>query len=115
MPQSDCVQSRENDIRKRNLLLLIAEAGTVTELAARTGLTRGAIQHYKSGFRNIGDDGAQSLEDAMKKKRGWMDVSHIDKPHLALAAAIHNRLLDLPLTKLEALAILLGVKRSASE
>ncbi|WP_316868747.1 hypothetical protein [Ralstonia wenshanensis] len=102
------------DIRLRNLLLLIDEAGTVIELAARTGLTRGAIQHYKSGFRNIGDDGAQSLEDGMKKKRGWMDVPHIDKP-LALESAIHNKLLYLSPAKLEALAILLGVELSALE
>ncbi|WP_152524439.1 MULTISPECIES: hypothetical protein [Ralstonia] len=52
-------------IRRLNLHQLISEAVTVIELAARTGLTRGAIQHYKSGFRNIGDEGARSLEDGM--------------------------------------------------
>lgn len=99
-------------IRRLNLHQLINEAGTVTELAARTGLTRGAIQHYKSGFRNIGDEGARSLEDAMKKPSGWMDATHLEDHHVRAVQQIIERLLHLPRTKLGALSTLLDVALS---
>ncbi|BEU50333.1 hypothetical protein MAFF211520_06250 [Ralstonia pseudosolanacearum] len=99
-------------IRRLNLHQLISEAGTVIELAARAGLTRGAIQHYKSGFRNIGDEGAHSLEDGMKKPRGWMDAAHLEDHRVRAVQKIIEQLLHLPPTKLGALSTLLDVALS---
>ncbi|WP_199031676.1 hypothetical protein [Ralstonia sp. ASV6] len=96
-------------IRRLNLHQLISEVDTINELARRTGLTRGAIFHYRSGFRDIGDDGAHRLEDGMGKLRGWMDVLHLEPPRVQAAQKIIERLLHLPHTKLEALSTLLDV------
>jgi len=86
----------QNEIRQLNLSLLINEAGTINELAARTGVGRVYISHCKSGFRNIGDDVAHRFEDGMKKPHGWMDVPHIPDGHKMAAADVHSRLLKLP-------------------
>lgn len=86
----------QNEIRQLNLSLLISEAGTINELAARTGVGRVYVSHCKSGFRNIGDDVARRFEDGMKKPHGWMDAPHIPDGHKMAAADVHNRLLKLP-------------------
>lgn len=86
----------QNDIRQLNLETLIYEAGSIVHLAETTGLTRGAIQHYRSGERNIGDNGARRLEEGMGKPEGWMSVSHIPEGHKIAAADVHRRLLKLP-------------------
>lgn len=96
-----------NDIRKLNLNILIDEAGTIIKLAELTGLTRVAIQHYRSGVRNIGDDGAHRLESGMKKAQGWMDVEHIPDGHKMAAADVHRHLLMLPRPVTDVVAALL--------
>lgn len=96
-----------NEIRQLNLNLLIEEATTIMNLAARTGVGRVYITHCKSGFRNMGDDVAHRLEDGMDKPRGWMDIPHIPDGHKMAAADVHNRLLKLPRPVTDVVAALL--------
>ncbi|CAJ0680520.1 hypothetical protein R82526_00759 [Ralstonia mannitolilytica] len=97
----------QNEIRQLNLSLLISEAGTINELAARTGVGRVYISHCKSGFRNIGDDVAHRFEDGMKKPAGWLDIPHIPDGHKMAAADVHSRLLKLPRPVTDVVAALL--------
>lgn len=69
--------------RYSNLLLLIEEAGSVSRLEGRTGVTanylrqiknKNAIQNGKP--KGIGDKIAAKLEDGMGKPRGWLDQDH---------------------------------------
>ena len=71
------------EIRHDNLLLLIDEAGSTSELASKTGIAvsyllqiknKNAIQNGKP--KGIGDKIAAKLEDGMGKPRGWLDQQH---------------------------------------
>lgn len=103
-------------IRRSNLLLLISEAGTINELAARTGVGRVYISHCKSGFRNIGDDVAHRFEYGMQKPYGWLDDSHLEDGHAELMVRVIARLQQLSRKELEGfssiLDISLGKRRS---
>lgn len=70
-----------NEIRKLNLLILIAEiGGKKSELAAMAETDPAYISQILSTTakkpRNIGDELARKLETACNKPRGWMDTFH---------------------------------------
>lgn len=82
------------EIRHDNLLLLIEEAGSTSELANKTGIAvsyllqiknKNAIQNGKP--KGIGDKIAAKLEDGMNKPRGWLDKAH--SAALALPTQLH--------------------------
>ncbi|HHW7522415.1 TPA: S24 family peptidase [Mannheimia haemolytica] len=71
------------EIRYDNLLRLIDEAKSTSDLANRTGIAvsyllqiknKNAIQNGKP--KGIGDKIAAKLEDGMNKPRGWLDQVH---------------------------------------
>lgn len=71
------------EVRHDNLLNLIAEAGSTSNLADKTGISvsyllqiknKNAIQNGKP--KGIGDKIAAKLEDGMGKARGWLDQNH---------------------------------------
>lgn len=71
------------EIRHDNLLLLIDEAGSTSELASKTGIAvsyllqiknKNAIQNGKP--KGIGDKIAAKLETGMNKPHGWLDQDH---------------------------------------
>lgn len=78
------------EIRHDNLLLLIEEAKSTSELASRTGISvsyllqiknKNAIQNGKP--KGIGDKIAAKLEDGMNKPRGWLDRVHTNTTAIA--------------------------------
>lgn len=71
------------EIRHDNLLRLIDEAKSTSDLATKTGIAvsyllqiknKNAIQNGKP--KGIGDKIAAKLEDGMNKPRGWLDIDH---------------------------------------
>lgn len=68
------------DIRHRNLLVLLDEAGSAKKLSDRTGVPAAYISQLRHRAktpagkpRGIGDDVARQLESGMGKFPGWMD------------------------------------------
>jgi len=114
MQQSDYVQPDKKTIRRMNVRLLEKEVGTLTALGKLAGTSQSYLSQCvgKGAFRAIGDDLARRLESATNKPTGWIDDLHVDEPHLVKATAIHEQLLQLPLAKLEAIAILLEIELS---
>lgn len=77
--------NRLSDIRHRNLLALIEEAGSAAKLAERTGLAPAYISQMKNRTltaagspRGIGHDAARKLEAGMGKPEGWLDHADLD-------------------------------------
>lgn len=77
------------EIRYDNLLRLIDEAKSTSDLANRTGIAvsyllqiknKNAIQNGKP--KGIGDKIAAKLEDGMNKPRGWLDQIHSEQSNL---------------------------------
>ncbi|HDL3753719.1 TPA: helix-turn-helix transcriptional regulator [Mannheimia haemolytica] len=77
------------EIRYDNLLRLIDEAKSTSDLANRTGIAvsyllqiknKNAIQNGKP--KGIGDKIAAKLEDGMNKPRGWLDQVHSEQSNL---------------------------------
>jgi len=66
------------DIRLQNLRILIARAGSITDLAERVGTDRNYISQILSPTTkaNVGTRLARSLEAAFHEPRGWMDQVH---------------------------------------
>jgi len=70
-------------IRLKNLELLIAEAGSAAKLAERAGTNSSYISQVRRKMRtkkgtprSIGDSLASKLEHGMGKHQGWMDEPH---------------------------------------
>jgi SOS-response transcriptional repressor LexA len=70
-------------IRLKNLELLIAEAGSAANLAHRVGTNSSYLSQVRRRMptkkgtpRGIGDDLAMKLEQGMGKPEGWLDVPH---------------------------------------
>lgn len=76
------------DIRRANLEILIAEAGTLAAVADKADLhpvylnqVRNQAADTKTGRpRELGTRGARQLETAFNKDRGWMDEAHYGAP-----------------------------------
>ena len=73
-------------IRLKNLELLISEAGSAANLANLVGTNssylsqvRRQMPTQKGTPRGIGDDLAGKLEQGMGKREGWMDEQHLDE------------------------------------
>jgi hypothetical protein len=74
-----------NQVRLRNLEILISEAGSAAKLARAAGTNssylsqvRNQLPTKKGTPRSIGDELAEKLEKAMKKPQGWMDTPHAE-------------------------------------
>lgn len=62
-------------IRHANLLLLLAPKDMSAEAFAHAcGSSSSAISQVKNKTRNIGDNLARRIEEAMNKQHGWMDT-----------------------------------------
>ena len=75
-----------NQVRLRNLEILISEAGSAAKLARAAGTNSSYLSQVwnqlptkKGTPRSIGDELAEKLEKAMKKPQGWMDTPHTEK------------------------------------
>jgi len=73
-------------IRLKNLELLIAEAGSAANLADRVGTNSSYLSQVRRRMptkkgtpRSIGDDLAVKLEQGMGKHEGWLDEPHRDE------------------------------------
>lgn len=60
-------------VRRLNLDGLIAQFGTIAALAKATGTVANYLSQVRNGHRDMGDDIARRLEDALNKKTGWLD------------------------------------------
>jgi phage repressor protein C with HTH and peptisase S24 domain len=75
-----------DQIRLGNLLLLIAEAGSIAKVASRSDTSAAYLSQIinkapssTGNARGIGDKLARKLELGMKKPVGWIDVYHGDE------------------------------------
>ena len=80
---SRCMARIPEQIRLKNLELLIVEAGSATKLAHLVGTNSSYISQVRRQMptkkgtpRGIGDDLAGKLEQGMAKHEGWMDEPH---------------------------------------
>lgn len=66
------------EIRRLNLELLIAEAGSAVELAEQVDTNEGYLSQLRNetNERGVGHKLAKRLEDRRKKTSGWMDHPH---------------------------------------
>ena len=89
-----CNSDMTNDeIRRANLITLIAKAGGVGKCADALGLSSSQVSQWKNGSpdsktgkkRTIGDDSARKIEIAFGVPRGWLDQDHskATSPHQA--------------------------------
>ncbi len=102
------------DIRFANFELLIKEAGTIAELARKTGYDKPAYlyqlraQVVKPNGKalQLGRRVAARLEQGMNKPAGWMDIDHSGEPAAATAAVSGS---------LKAVSNLIGVALTSPE
>jgi SOS-response transcriptional repressor LexA len=71
------------EVRLRNLELLVGEAGSAVKLARQAKTSPSYLSQIRRGLptamgkaRSIGDELAHKLEVAMRKPHGWMDEPH---------------------------------------
>ena len=64
------------EIRRRNLLRLAGEFGTLKALAEATKTDPAHLSQIKNQTRDMGDDVARRFEKRLKKPLGWMDLPH---------------------------------------
>lgn len=75
---------RPKALRRENLLLLIKEFGSISEVAKRSRSSEKYLSQVVNQVvqsktpRGIGDVVAQRLEDGCGKPSGWMDTPHDD-------------------------------------
>ncbi len=81
------MKRRHDQVRLRNLELLIAEAGSAVALARLAHTSESYLSQVRRQLltpkgtpRGIGDDLAEKLERSMGKPHGWMDEPHDDTP-----------------------------------
>lgn len=73
---------RPKDIRRQNLLLLVSEFGTITEVAKRSGTSEKYLSQIinqvvqRNSPRGMGDVVATKIEDGCGKYKGWIDEPH---------------------------------------
>lgn len=74
----------QHETRRRNLAVLVKEAGGQAALGAKINRTRNQVWQWtlpdddKRG-RNLSDDIARELEAAMGKPIGWLDIPDVDQ------------------------------------
>jgi SOS-response transcriptional repressor LexA len=83
--QAQVMNRRRSQVRLQNLEILIAEAGSGLNLARKAETSgsylsqvRRQLPTAKGTPRNVGDELASKLEQAMDKPEGWMDEPHED-------------------------------------
>jgi hypothetical protein len=74
-----------NELRRQNLLLIIADVfgGRQIDLARRMGRGQAQITQWKSPENGIHERSARLIEQAAGKPAGWMDLPH-DSGHEGL-------------------------------
>lgn len=72
------------DIRHRNLLILLEQAGSAKKLSDKTGVPAAYISQVRNRSksstgkpRGIGDEVARQLEAGMGKSLGWLDAGDL--------------------------------------
>lgn len=65
-----------HDIRRANLLDLIRQFGTIKALAEHTGTDAAVLSQIKNTHREMGNDIARRIEQALGHAHGWMDAMH---------------------------------------
>ena len=77
------MKRKQEQVRFRNLELLITEAGSVAELARTAGTNNSYLSQVRHRTRTpngtprrVGDALAEMLERGMQKPEGWMDEPH---------------------------------------
>lgn len=86
-------KQERDEVRLRNLELLVAEAGSAVQLARRAGTSESYLSQVRRGLptpkgtaRAVGDALAHKLEEAMGKPGGWMDERHPAVPATSRAS-----------------------------
>lgn len=81
------MKRKPEQVRLRNLELLIAEAGSAVKLARAAGTNSSYLSQVRNQMptkkgtpRGVGDDLAEKLERGMGKPLGWMDEVHAEPP-----------------------------------
>ncbi len=74
---NDCMEIKA--IRRRNMLALVKEFGTMEKLAELVGTSPSVLSQIKIGARNMGHDLARRFESKLRKPVGWMDAQHKDE------------------------------------
>lgn len=66
------------EVRRANLAALAQREGGQAALARRIGKDKNQVNQWlgRKGTRNLSDDTARQIEDALLLGRGWMDQSH---------------------------------------
>jgi hypothetical protein len=73
-----------SEIRRANMLGLLADFRTLEELAEHYDLVANYLSQIKSGSRNMGDRFARGWEKKMGKPRGWFDTLQFHSPDEAM-------------------------------
>lgn len=68
------------EIRRANVLALMADYPTNRAFADAAGLPATFVSQIKTQRRNVGDDLARSIEQALRLPRGYLDVEHNASP-----------------------------------
>ena len=59
--------------RRNNLKRLLADYPTQRHFADAVGLSVAQVSHLLTGFREMGEEIARRIEEALKLEMGWMD------------------------------------------
>ncbi|HEX8106731.1 MAG TPA: helix-turn-helix transcriptional regulator [Kofleriaceae bacterium] len=62
------------EVRRLRLLELAKQYGTLKALAEETGTDPAHLSQIKNSTRDMGEDVARRIEQALKKPAGWMDA-----------------------------------------
>lgn len=82
----DTARMDNKAIRRKNLLDLEREFGTLAALAEATGSADRHLSQMKNGTRGMGDRVARRFEARLGKPRGWMDEVDHASPQTSLEA-----------------------------
>jgi transcriptional regulator with XRE-family HTH domain len=72
----DIPMSGVRSFRRVNLGNLIARYGGQRAFAERVGLSPAHVSQIMTGRRNVGDQVARRIEQALNRPPGWMDIDH---------------------------------------
>jgi len=75
LSNGDAMENKE--IRRRNLLRLAGEYGTLKALAEATKTDPAHLSQIKNQTRDMGDDVARRFERRLRKPVGWMDLPQV--------------------------------------
>ncbi len=65
-----------NEVRRKNIRLLVEQYGGQSGLAKATGKAPAYINQLVSGTRNLGESACRSFEAELGLPKGWFDTAH---------------------------------------